>query len=73
VYQYNTKTGQLVHHYDGWDKDIVGLVFTLIDNLECLVGCSRDGKIVAWKVTNKVPIIEAVSIVNQTIYKQNGK
>lgn len=61
VFQYNTRTGKLVYEYKGWDNDIVGLHFNIIDNLECIVACSQSGTVIIWKIANRVKLVEAVS------------
>ncbi|XP_066254192.1 WD repeat-containing protein 75 isoform X1 [Euwallacea similis] len=58
VYQYNTKTGKLIHEFTGCNADIIGMSFQIINSLECIVACSKTGKIIIWKITNKIELFE---------------
>ncbi|CAH1122893.1 unnamed protein product [Ceutorhynchus assimilis] len=58
ILQYNTKTGKLVYSYKGWDTDIVGLNFGIIDNLGCIAACSKTGKVIIWTITKRVKLYE---------------
>ncbi|XP_050303801.1 WD repeat-containing protein 75 [Anthonomus grandis grandis] len=58
ITQYNTKTGKQVFEYTGWESDIVGLNFSTINNLECIVACSKDGKLLVWSIKNKIKVVE---------------
>ncbi|ERL83484.1 WD repeat-containing protein 75-like [Dendroctonus ponderosae] len=59
ISQYNTRTGKEIYQYKGWDTDVIGFDFHVIDSLECLIACSKSGQLLVWKVGNKVILLEA--------------